>query len=230
VPPRPILWAVSGRLWILALLVALAACGSSAAKTPTTSIATTSAAGAPARPTATHCGPASAKTLAGNGRVRVYVTHEDVYGCSVARGRSFHLGHGMRAIDQPQVGPVTVAGNLAGYGLVSFGVDTVRASVVVRRLTDGAELRNLPALRAVAAESFQSIGSLVLAPGGAVAWIGAESSIGGRHGHVIEVHAAAAGGDRVLDSGSRIDPASLRLHGSTLTWTNGGTARHAALR
>jgi hypothetical protein len=61
-----------------------------------------------------------------------------------------------------------------------------------------------------------------------VAWIGTEHSIVG-HGSAIEVHAAGAGGDRVLDSGPKIDPASLRLHGSQLSWVDGRGIRHATL-
>jgi len=194
-------------------LVVLAACGSSAAKSV----------GGTAR-----CGPASARTLAGNGRVRVYALRQVVYGCSAAGGRSFRLGHVTRALAESRVGPVAVGGDLAAYGLQSFGVDTVQASVVVRRLTDGTQLKRLGATRAVGAEAFQSIGSVVVNASGAVAWIGSEHSIVG-HRSAIEVHADDAGGDRVLDSGPNIDPASLRLHGSQLSWADGGATRHAAL-
>jgi hypothetical protein len=177
---------------------------------------------------ATRCGPASARTLAGDGRVRVYALHQIVYGCSVARGRSFRLGHAARALAESRVGPVAVGGDLAAYGLQSFGVDTVSTSVVVRRLTDGTQVKSLRATRAVGAEAFQSVGSVVVIADGAVAWIGSEHSIVG-HSSAIEVHAAGAGGDRVLDSGPNIDPASLRLHGARLSWVDGGATRHATL-
>jgi hypothetical protein len=192
-------------------LVVLAACGSSAAKS----------AGRAAR-----CGPASAKTLAGNGRVRVYALRQVVYGCSVARGRSFRLGHVTRALTESRVGPVAVAGDLAAYGRQSFGVDTVSASVVLRRLTDGTRLKELRATRAVGAEAFESIGSVVVNASGGVGWIGSEHSIVG-HSSAIEVHAAGTGGDRVLDSGLNIDPTSLRLLGSQLSWIDGGATHHA---
>ena len=219
------------RAWIVALVV-LASCGSSDAKTaggPSTTSSSGSSTGS--TPVVTRCGPASAKTLAGNGRVRVYVLNQDVYGCSVARGRSFRLGHAVRALAQARVGPLAVAGDLAAYGLQSFGVDTVSASVVVRRLTDGTVLKELRATRAAGAESFESIGSLVVMANGAVAWIGSLHSIVG-HRSAIEVHAAGgagAGADRVLDSGPDIDLASLRLHGSRLTWVDGAVTRHATL-
>jgi len=209
---------VKARPWIVALvvLVVLAACGPSVAKSAGSTAA------------ATRCGPASARTLAANGRVRVYAQNQVVYGCSVARGRSFRLGHAARALSESQVGPVAVAGDLAAYGLRSFGVDTVSASVVIRRLTDGTEVKQLRATRAVGAEAFESIGSVAVLANGAVAWIGSERSIVG-HRSAIQVHAAGAGGDQVLDSGPNIGPTSLRLHGSRLSWVDGGATRHATL-
>jgi hypothetical protein len=211
-----ILAVVLARPWIVALVVVVA-CGSAVAESAGSTAA------------ATRCGPASAKTLAGDGRVRVYALHQVVYGCSAARGRSFRLGHASRAVAEARVGPVAVAGDLAAYGLQSFGVDTVSTTVVVRRLTDGTEVKELRATHAVGAEAFQSIGSIAVLANGAVAWIGSEHSIVG-HRSAIEVHAAGAGGDRVLDSGPNIDPASLRLHGSRLSWVDGGATRHATLR
>jgi hypothetical protein len=207
-----ILATVRARPWIVALvaLVVVTPCGSSLA--------------AGAR----RCGPASGKTIAANGRVRVYALHQVVYGCSLARGRSFRLGHASRALSESRVGPVAVAGDLAAYGLQSFGVDTVSTSVVVRRLTDGIQLKDRRATRAVGPEAFQSVGSVAVLATGAVAWIGSEHSIVG-HQSATEVHAAGSGGDHVLDSGPNIDPASLRLHGSQLSWVDGGATRHATL-
>lgn len=241
---------------MVALLVFLASCGSSAAQSAGGSATTsagggstsrsggsTSPGGGPTSPgstgsspstgppaTTTACGPASATTLAANGRVRVYVLHQVVYGCSAARKRSFRLGHGTRSLAESSVGPVAVAGDLTAYGLRNFGVDTVISSVVVRRLTDGAQLKELAATHARGAESFQSIGSVVVRPDGAVAWIGTQHSIAGGRGTVLEVHASSTAGDRVLESGSAIDATSLRLRGTTLTWVDGGVTRHATLR
>jgi hypothetical protein len=154
-----------------------------------------------------------------------------VYGCSFAVGRSFRLGNVARSIREARVQPVAVAGNDAAYGLSSFGVDTIGTEVVVRRLTDGKRLREFPATRAGVVEGAQSVGSVVVRSDGAVAWIGVDRSIIGRGG-AIEVHAAdgSASADRVLDSGAQIVPGSLRLRGSTLTWTAGAATRHATLR
>ncbi|MBV9607846.1 MAG: hypothetical protein JO027_22215 [Solirubrobacterales bacterium] len=217
------------RPWIVVPLALLASCGSSAAKSSTGATSTAGTPPVPGFKPIAGCGPAHATTLAGDVRVRVYTSGQAVYGCSAARGRSFRLGHVSRSISEARVGPVAVAGNLAAYGLTSFGIDTVRAVVVVRRLTDGSQLNQLSATRAVGAESFQSIGSIVAIADGAVAWIASETSIVG-HRRAIEVHAAGAGGDRILDSGPSIDPASLRLHGSALSWVDGRVTHRATLR
>ena len=47
--------------------------------------------------------------------------------------------------------------------------------------------------------------------------------------HQKQVVACSATGELVLDHGEGIDPESLELHGSTLTWTNSGEPRSATL-
>jgi hypothetical protein len=77
----------------------------------------------------------------------------------------------------------------------------------------------------VADRQHDVVRALVLRPNGAVAWIGEDVPAA-----IFEVHALGAAGDRVLDSGRGIDPASLRLAGDLLSWTSGGAARTATLR
>ena len=71
--------------------------------------------------------------------------------------------------------------------------------------------------------------SLALKSNGAVAWIGAVSSvIGGRS--AVEVHKADSNRPAVLlDTGAGIVPNSLGLHGSRLFWRHGAAARTATL-
>jgi hypothetical protein len=71
--------------------------------------------------------------------------------------------------------------------------------------------------------------SVVVKPNGAVAWIGVASSIIS-HRSQVEVDAASGASSRVLERGSRIDPHSLRLRGSLLTWSDGGRTRSASLQ
>jgi hypothetical protein len=201
-------------LAIVTALVLVAACGSSSAQS-----------GAPTQT----CGPARATTLAASRQARVYQVGDTVYGCAAAGTRSFRLGNATRTLRESRVGPIAVGGDVAAYGLTAFGVDTVRAQVVVRRLTDGGQLASFTATSAAGVESFQLVGSVVVRSDGAVAWIGQVSSIISRGRELIEVHAAAGGHDSVLDSGAGIDPRSLQLHGSTLTWQHGGATRRATL-
>ena len=155
-----------------------------------------------------------------------------MYGCSFSAGRSFRLGSTARALRETRVDPVAVAGHDAAYGVSSFGVDTVRTSVVVRRLADGKQLGEFAATGTGVVEGVGSVSSLVLKGDGALAWIGVARSLVG-HGEAIEVHAAdtsSSSADRLLDSGAQIAPGSLRLHGSTITWKHGAATRHATLR
>jgi hypothetical protein len=210
------------RLASATVLIVLAACGSSATGT------TTSASGPPARPPA--CGPQQARTLAFSGEARAYVLTGTVYGCSVPAHRRFRLGS-VGLFRRTRIDHVAVGGRIAAYGLASMGVDTRPVEVIVRRLTDGMQLGSFSATNAEFAESFQSIGSIVVRGDGAVAWIGQLDSIGARRTtiQVLEAHPSDSRGT-VLDSGTAITPDSLRLHGSSLTWRHGGATRHATLR
>lgn len=169
--------------------------------------------------------------MASSSQARVYGWRGGVFGCSFARARSFRLGGGARSIRESSVGLAAVAATDTAYSLSDFGVDTVRADVIVRRLTDGRTLADFPATARNVAEGIQSVGSLAVKADGSVAWIGSVHSIVAGH-RLIEVHAADAPGftDEVLDSGPGIDPTSLRLHGSTLTWKDGASTRRATLR
>ena len=122
-----------------------------------------------------------------------------------------------------------VTGELSAYALQRCGVDTGATLVIVRRLSDGKQLRSFAATSTGLPEGFQSVRSLALKSDGAVAWIGLVSSVVGRR-RVIEVHKADANRAAVtLDSGPAVDPGSLRLHGSRLSWTHGTATRSATL-
>ncbi len=201
-------------LGILLVAIALVACGSSSGEV------------------ALHCGPTGAHTIASDRLARVYSRSGSVYGCSMSGSRkSYRLGASSRSIHQNRAGPVALGGALAAYGLSAYGVDTVGASVAVRRLTDGKQLKQLPATTApLRPEFFQSVGSIVVKADGAVAWIGSAGSVIGGQRTDIEVHRSDARGQALLASGSAIDPGSLRRHGSTLTWRDGSATRSAKLR
>lgn len=164
-----------------------------------------------------HCGPVKARTLASSAEARVYALHRIVYGC--AGKRQFRLGR--------YVHPVAVAGRLVAYGKQIGGYDFVWAYVRVRNLADGKRLFDSPAITDdPRAEPIERVASLVAAQGGHVAWIAVSTGIGGPSHRIVEVHRR----DTVLDSGPRIHPRSLKLHGSLLSWKHGSKTRTARLR
>ena len=179
-------------------------------------------------PAAASCGPSAARTLASTTTARVYARAGNVYGCSVRGQPSYLLGSSTNCNAAARVGLVILTGDISAYGL-QRGVDTGTATVVVRRLIDGRQLRSFAATTAVFPEEFQSIRSLALKSDDAVAWIGFVSSVVGR-GSATEVHKADANHRPVrLDSGVAIAPGSLHLRGSTLTWKHGTATRSATL-
>lgn len=178
------------------------------------------------------CGPANAQTLAADPVARVYVQSGSVYGCSRASSKSYTLGSYTVGPGQTRVVAVALAGPVAAYGLSTFGVDTVSAAIVVRRLTDGKQLVQRPAFVGVLPPEFTVlVESVVVKRDGSVAWIVEGGSIISAE-KTTEVVAVSHGQERLLDSTAAgiIDPKSLRLHGSKLTWTRGGAQRSATLR
>ena len=80
--------------------------------------------------------------MAANARVRVFLLRGTVYGCSLRTHNQFRLGIVKNCQTAARVGPVVVAGDEAAYGLERCGIDTGSTEVIVRRLTDGRQLRS----------------------------------------------------------------------------------------
>ena len=208
---------------VVVVAVALAACGSSSAAPSASSSASASTAAA-------RCGPASAHTLAASAQARVYSSSGVVYGCTPGAERSYRLGSARSCEGSSRVAPVTTAGRLAAYGVMRCGIDFGTAEVVVRRLSDGAQLFSHAAgTIAAGPESFGSVGSIVASPSAAVAWIGVDHSILAHRLAAQVIARAGSGGVRVLQTSPRIVPGSLRLHDGTLTWRVGSQTRSARL-
>ena len=208
------------RCGLLALVVTLAACSSSPAADSTSTTAGSSASA---------CGPSNARTLASDALARVYKSGGLIYGCARGASLRYRLGNAQTCIRTGRAGPVALIGVLVGYGLETCGVDTGSSEVVVQRLSDGRKLRTLAAFTGqVGPESHEQVRSIALRSDGAVAWIAQASSII-RDSQATEVHRADRRGKATLDSGTAIDPTSLRLHGSTLTWRHGSATRSATV-
>jgi hypothetical protein len=206
------------RLMIGCAVLGTAACGSAA-----------STAGSKSK--ARHCGPSGAHTLVSGRQGRVYERGGGVFGCAFGSGSGHRLGAVSRSLVEPTVGPIAIAGTVVAYGSKTFGTDTATVMVDVRRLTSGRFLHARPALtQPVRPESFQTVSSVVVASDGAVAWIGSAESGPSRNRMDVEALEIDASGERVLDSGAGVDPSSLRLNGSRLTWMDSGASRDAELR
>ena len=233
------------RIVPLVCVLVLAACGTSAAGTGSTSGRTsangsasgsTSATGTASGNTssaspavAVACGPAGAPTLASSHRARVYVQAGTAFGCAAGGRGRFALGYRGSCLMHSAVAPVTVAGTLAAYGLQRCGVDTGSTLVIVRRLDDGALVRSAPASSPPGPEGYQLVGSLVLRADGAAAWIASGRSLG-RRVSIVEVWRLSRTGTLTrLDSGGAIVVGSLRLEGATLHWHHGAAVKSARL-
>jgi hypothetical protein len=171
------------------------------------------------------CAPASAQVKLADRRAQVYELGKAIYACDRRTRSTTKLGQATVCVATARVDDTALAGDVVAYGLDRCGVDTGFTTIIVRRLSDGKRLHSFAAVTGPGlVESYQSIGSLVVTAKGAVAWIATDSSIIG-HGKRTEVHAKS----RMLDSGTRIVPTSLRLHGSTLSWRDGASRRTATL-
>lgn len=187
------------------------------------------AAGTSAGATTVSCGPAGATTLARSPLARIYVQRHSVYGCVSGASRQVRLGGDGACPGSEHLGPLAVAGEVVAYASRTCGVDTASTQVIVRRLSDGRGLSSDSATELPSGpESFQSVGSIVVRASGAVAWIGASSSIA-THRSVTEVLERSGRAVRRLDHGPAIRSGSLSLHGSKLSWEHGGARRAATL-
>jgi hypothetical protein len=177
------------------------------------------------------CGPASARTIAGDRLARVYADGGSAYGCVAGAHRAYHLGAKGLGLSPggARIEAVRVAGRLAAYGLRTMGLDTGYVTVNVRSLSTGALLTQRSATTRTGVEGFQSINSLVPKAEGALAWIATAHSIG-EPKFVRQLLALDRRGLHVLDSGPSLGATSLALHGSTISWKHGTTARTATLR
>jgi hypothetical protein len=178
------------------------------------------------------CRAQGAATLAADRVAVVFSSHGSVYACLQATGARRKLGSaGVCNLAPGRVAPVRLAGEIVAYGLARCGVDTGSSSIVVRDLVTGKRLANVPAgTIARGPESYVLVESLVLTGGGGVGWIAVDESLVRTRPSIYEVHRFMGAKSALLDHGSAIDPASLRLAGSRMTWRNGQTMRSARLK
>jgi hypothetical protein len=157
------------------------------------------------------------------------------YGCLFARGARVGLSS-----DTGIEPGVALAGPLVGYAYDSCDIESCETSVVVADLRD--ESNGLNRSVAANARGTGHVPALRMRANGAIAWVTCPSN---REPTFIGVGQCRRGTSkrkevyawnahdrrpRRLEVSSRIDPGSLRLRGSRLTWRNGRQLRTARLR
>lgn len=177
--------------------------------------------------------------IAADGHAEVYAirkSEEEVlyWGCAYGRNRSFLVGFTDECISNggacAGTSHLTLAGLLlAREKIVSTPVLGHSWLIEVEDLRTGRVLRKVPTGTTLPPKP-KTVGhgpatAIVLKSDGAVAWIVDTVQEDDRY----QVHAVDKSGERLLASGSDIDPSSLALAGSTLYWTQGGKPYSATL-
>lgn len=201
------------------------------------------------------CTPRGSVTLARTKQSRVYrrVANREasVYGCVFRRRLSVALTapreDGSLLFPPPAL---RLRGTVVAYAYSILGYDEPGATLV--RVEDLRLLNDDPnqgtGLSLVDAglpgdEALTTVFSLVMSRHGAIAWTGCRPSIDadgrnrvdpcrapGRTTRFVMALPRKGHKTRRLDAGRAIDPRSLRLRDTHLTWTNRGRAKEAALR
>jgi hypothetical protein len=117
-----------------------------------------------------------------------------------------------------------LAGPYLAYGCGGNWMDRCRSGVRVVDLRDGSVRRPLMPDWVFDLNGWTVPTDVELKGNGSVAWI-----LAGPVGWPREVGALDTNGQRLLDSGARIDPASLTLDGTTVRWRKGDQMHSAAL-
>lgn len=184
----------------------------------------------------TTCQRTESKTIASSSHARVYrIFREDddvaararrLYGCLYSTGRPLYL---TRAYDDQYVlsgsyATVRLAGRFVAWNEETTDISCKAACppdyVPTQRSIGIADLKRRAVLRLAGAVTG---GGLVLAKSGAIAWTQQGT------GSAVDLRARDSDGSfRMLDTGA-IDPASLELSGSVVSWTKDGARFEAAL-
>lgn len=179
------------------------------------------------------CGPLGAQTVVADANARIYrvrIGHSFIgtlyayYGCTVARGKAEWL----TATDTlTRVRMVELRGAIAGLIVDRHGVDTGSSTLTVRDLADGRVLHQVVTAYMVP-RIYGRLVTYVLTSSGDIAW-STVKSIGFGPGGEVTISRAIGHSLATLDQGTSIRASSLRLHGHTVQWIDGGRRRHARL-
>jgi hypothetical protein len=182
------------------------------------------------RKSPTGCGTRHGHIIVGDSRAIVYREIERfgtpaVFGCTYIGRRPYRLGVAAGEIPCSSQGcggieHETLAGPFTAYESSFSGIESGTFLVIVRDLRNGRVLHQAPTGVPFPPDPLVTgngpISSISLKADGSVAWITVDSVGEATH---YEVHALDKTGNRLLATGTDIDPHSLALAGSTLYWT-----------
>ena len=176
-----------------------------------------------------------AKTIKANRDVRVFRTvpvagSGTVYGCRRRAARAYVLGEFGECQNNHEIRLVEVAGRRAALGAFECSLDSGAWDVELVNLANGRlEFRSAPLASPLPdAFTFDELARIVATSDGALAWTATRRARGTQL--AVEVRRRMRGtatASILLDSGTDIDPDSLRKRGRTLSWTKAGVRRTA---
>jgi hypothetical protein len=187
-------------------------------------------AAAPAQ-AADRCALKGSKTLRQTSKLRLYVlqgAQDKFYVCVRANGRRFRADDRQSDMVTMLQTTLTSAGSYAAYGYTFYeNEDTEGLRIVVLNLTTGKQTN----YREAPTEFVNNaVPSLVLRSTGAAAWIAQEKPVQGDEAITRrEVHSGKSGKIKTLDTGLEVEPRSLKLAGSTISWVKAGETKTASL-
>ncbi len=146
-----------------------------------------------------------------------------VYVCLFSSGSAWEIG---RNWDDELVEVPRLTAPYAAWSAVQCGNSNCISTVTTLDVASGGGPDSFPASTAGLPGNSTRVTDLALKANRSVAWI---VDIGSSVGSDRQVVAVDSAGRRVLDSGGNIDPESLTLSGSTLSWTESGAGRSANL-
>lgn len=185
---------------------------------------------------APHCSLKGSRTMKANRHVRVFkVTrrgHGHAYGCRRGASRAFELGIIGECQNNDEVRRVELAGRRAALGIYACALYSSWWRVDLVDLRNGHREFTSSPIATIAPDdsTHDELARIVATADGAVAWTAARSRRGVPI--AVEVRRRRRGTTNqavLVDSGTAIDPDSLRRRGRTITWTKAGVRRSAQL-
>lgn len=183
---------------------------------------------------APHCSLAGAKTMKANRHVRVFRAQSIVYGCRRGANRAYRIGYFGECQNNDEVRIVELAGNRAALGIFECSLTSGWWRIDLVNLRDGRrEFTSGPLTMPQPAENVaDTIHRIAVTADGALAWSASRRIAPQPAASSVEIRRRRRGtNDRavLLDSGTDVDPDSLRRRGDTITWTKAGVRRSAPL-